>query len=56
MIAPLPITQEIYTEGNLSANSVRDNIKRLLEKFGIHSQALKLYLRQDRDAGRDGVE
>ncbi|MGH2485651.1 MAG: hypothetical protein ACRDHE_06540, partial [Ktedonobacterales bacterium] len=56
MIVPLLIADGIYAEGNMSANAFRDTIVRLLDKFGIRSQSLRLYLRQDRDAGRQPVE
>ena len=39
---------------NLSANTVRDLIRRLLPTFEIPTERLQLFLRQDRDAGRDG--
>jgi hypothetical protein len=40
----------VYAEVNLSANHLRDQIKALLETFGIDRHALKIYLRQDRDS------
>ena len=40
----------IYAEINLSANHLRDQIKALLDTFGIERQSLRIYLRQDRDA------
>ena len=43
----------IHAEVNLSANSVRDMIRRLLGTFEIPADRLKLFLRQDRDAGRN---
>ncbi len=46
----------IHAEINLSANMVRDLIRRLLGAFEIPADRLKLFLRQDRDAGRDGHE
>ena len=44
----------IHAEINLSANSVGDMIRRLLVAFDIPTDRLQLFLRQDRDAGRDG--
>ncbi len=40
----------VYAEVNLSANHLRDQIKTLLDTFSIERQALRIYLRQDRDA------
>lgn len=40
----------VYAEVNLSANHLRDQIKALLDTFGIERQALRIFLRQDRDA------
>jgi hypothetical protein len=40
----------IYAEVNLSANQIRDNIKRLLRHFGVPESAFTIYLREDRDA------
>lgn len=40
----------VYAEVNLSANHLRDQIKALLDAFGIERQALRIFLRQDRDA------
>jgi len=45
----LKIASDIYTEGNLSANSIRDRIKSLLIAFEIPSQEILLYLREDRN-------
>lgn len=43
----------IHAEINLSANAIRDMIRRLLAAFEIPSARLRLFLRQDRDVGRD---
>lgn len=43
----------IYSEINLSANSIRDVIRRLLEIFEIRREDLKIFLREDRDANDD---
>jgi hypothetical protein len=40
----------LYAEVNLSANMIRNNLHDLLEYFGYHSKAMKIYLREDRDA------
>jgi len=40
----------VFAEVNLSANSIRDQIKLLLKEFGIKREDLRIYLRQDRDA------
>jgi len=44
----------VRAEINLSSNGIRDMIRRLLVAFDIPSERLQLFLRQDRDAGRDG--
>lgn len=44
----------VYAEVNLSANHLRDQIKVLLDAFGIERQALRIFLRQDRDAEGGG--
>lgn len=41
---------EFYVEINLSANHIRNNIKELLDYFGIDYTKMKIYLREDRDA------
>jgi hypothetical protein len=40
----------IFAETNLSANQIRDSIKRLLNYFSIPHEELKLYLREDRSS------
>ena len=40
-------------ECNLSANGIRDIIRRFLAAFEVEPDQLRLFLRQDRDAGRD---
>ena len=44
------VKNEIYAEINLSANHIRDMMKRLLETFNVSESAMKVYLREDRDA------
>ncbi|MCC5841662.1 MAG: hypothetical protein JJT96_16220 [Opitutales bacterium] len=46
----MPIGADLYAEVNLSANHIRDSIKRLLEAFSIPLSEITLYLREDRDA------
>lgn len=48
-----PIEDGLFAEINLSANSIRDTVRRLLETFEIPKDDLKFFLREDRDAGRD---
>jgi len=40
----------VFAETNLSANQIRDNIKRLLSAFGLSESTFVVYLREDRDA------
>jgi hypothetical protein len=49
----LQIDTDLSIECNLSANGIRDMIRRLLVAFGLPSSQLQLFLRQDRDAARD---
>ncbi len=51
----MPVGESIFAEANCSANYIRDNMKRLLKVFGYHSSDLRIYLRQDFDAGSDKV-
>jgi hypothetical protein len=44
------LSGDIFAEVNLSANHIRDQIKMLLKEFSIDISALRIYLRQDRDA------
>jgi hypothetical protein len=48
--SPLEIIPDVYAEGNLSANAIRDRMKSLLVAFKIPSQEISLYLREDRNA------
>jgi len=48
--SPQKCGNSIYVEMNLSANQIRDSIRRLLNTFGIKSSQLTIYLREDRDA------
>lgn len=47
----LQLDNDLFTEINLSANSIRDTTRRILEGFGIPVADLKIFLREDRDAG-----
>jgi hypothetical protein len=53
----LAVSGDLYIEANLSANGIRDVIRRLFEVFEIPTDRMQIFLRQDRDAGRtsDGV-
>ena len=44
----------VLAETNLSANQIRDNIKRALSAFGLPERAFSVYLREDRNAGNAG--
>ena len=45
----------VLAESNLSANQLRDNIKRILGAFGLAEKEFAVYLREDRDAREDGA-
>jgi len=46
----MPLPNGLYAEANLSANHLCTQIGNLLDAFAIDRAALRLYLRQDRDA------
>jgi hypothetical protein len=48
----LPVGDGLFVECNLSANDIRNMLRRLLFAFAIEPEKLQLFLRQDRDAGR----
>lgn len=48
----LEINNGLYVECNLSANGICDMLRRLLAAFEIDPGEFKIFLRQDRDAGR----
>ena len=50
----MQIHDGVFAESNLSANGIRDILRRVLENFGIPTDQLLIFLRQDRDAGRSG--
>ncbi len=47
-----PIADGIHAEINLSANMIRNEIRRLLNTFEIPEERFQVYLREDRDAER----
>jgi hypothetical protein len=51
----LQIDDGLFIECNLSANGIRDMIRRLLVAFDLEPGEVRLFLRQDRDAGRVGA-
>jgi len=50
----MEIHDGVFAESNLSANGIRDILRRVVENFGIPTDQLLIFLRQDRDAGRSG--
>jgi hypothetical protein len=48
----LQVDSVLFVECNLSANGIRDMIRRLLVAFDLEPGKIQLFLRQDRDAGR----
>ncbi len=50
----LEVRAGLFVESNLSANGIRDILRRALTAFAIPSDQLLIFLRQDRDAGRAG--
>ena len=48
----LEVDHGLFVECNLSANGIREMLRRLLVAFEIEPNQLRLFLRQDRDAGR----
>lgn len=50
--SPLKLAGGLYAEGNVSAETVRHNIRHLLDYFGIPKSEMTVYLREDRDAER----
>lgn len=45
----------VLAETNLSANQIRDNIKRVIVAFGLAEKEFAVYLREDRDAAEEGA-
>lgn len=50
MKCPEKFAEELYFETNLSANSIRDSIHKLLTIFSIPDSEIVFYLREDKDA------
>ena len=48
----LEIRAGLHVESNLSANGIRDILRRVLTAFAVLTDQLLIFLRQDRDAGR----
>jgi hypothetical protein len=49
----LDVRAGLFVESNLSANGIRDILRRVLTTFTIPTDQLLIFLRQDRDAGRE---
>ena len=47
---PRDFGRGVLAETNLSANSIRDSMRRLLVEFGLAERDFAVYLREDRDA------
>ena len=50
---PVEVGEGVHAETNLSANSIRDSIRRLLPFFGYGDDEMTVYLREDRNDGED---
>lgn len=51
----LEVRAGLYVESHLSANGIRDVLRRVLTNFAIPTDQLLIFLRQDRDAGREAA-
>jgi hypothetical protein len=49
----MAVADDLFIEANLSANSIRDVLSRLLDAYEFPHTELKIFLRQDRDAARE---
>ena len=49
----LDVGSGLFVESNLSANGIRDVVRCLLVAFDMPPEKMQVFLRQDRDAGRD---
>ncbi len=49
----LEVRAGLFVESNLSANGIRDILRRVLTTFAIPTDQLLIFLRQDRDAGKE---
>jgi hypothetical protein len=47
---PIKLPHGLHTEANLSANSIKQRIRRLLHTFGIPESGFAVFLREDRNA------
>jgi len=50
----LDVGHGLFVESNLSANGIRDMLRRFLNAYEISIESMQIYLREDRDAGRTG--
>ncbi len=46
----IPIKEDMFAEGNLSANSIKGLMIKLLAAYNINQDQVKVYLREDRNA------
>lgn len=51
--SPMMVAEGAYLEANLSANGIRDAIRKLLKARAIPESELRIYLREDRDAASE---
>jgi hypothetical protein len=49
----LEVREGLYVESNLCANGIRDILRRVLAAFAVPTDKLLIFLRQDRDAGKE---
>jgi hypothetical protein len=49
----LQVSDGVFAVSNLSANGIRDMLRRVLTAFEMPTDQFLIFLRQDRDAGRD---
>ncbi len=49
----LAVEGGLFIEANLSANGIRDVVRQLLVAFDLPTDRMQIFLRQDRDAGRE---
>jgi hypothetical protein len=54
--SPSRLEEGIYSEINLSANGLRDVIRNLLDVYDLPHDRLQIFLREDRDAGRNDAQ
>jgi hypothetical protein len=51
-----PVKGDIYAETNLSANQIRDRIKKLLDYFQINSKKFVIHLKEERDWRSENIK